>query len=88
MIMTRFNDSSLTSVRHRRILIWSRGSSKHVDYISRRPSLAITGPALDDQWCRRLTLNYHMYSSLLEIDIRPGLGFGIFELGTVCNFHI
>ena len=36
---------------------------------------------------RRLTLNYHMYSSLLEIDIRPGLGFGIFELG-VFNVHI
>lgn len=36
---------------------------------------------------RRLTLNYHMYSSLLEIDIRPGLGFGIFELG-VFNIYI
>lgn len=48
MIMTRFNDSSLTSVRHRRILIVScEIASKHVDYINGRPSLAITGPALD-----------------------------------------
>ena len=31
--------------------------------------------------------NYHMYSSLLEIDIRPGHGFGIFELG-MFNVHI
>ena len=49
MIMTRFNDSSLTSVRHRRILIGMSDvdvASKHVDYINRRPSLAITGPAL------------------------------------------
>ena len=50
MIKTRFNDSSLTSVRHRRILIGSRESRhrhKAPRLHNRRPSLAITGPVLD-----------------------------------------